>query len=135
MLLGYGSLQEFVKVQGLEHVSLLLQTRVLPLYSMASPSPYLIAHANWLLGELAVCFPEELNQEIYNSLLKALVVLDVGNVSWHPARASVAGAFAALLQVEYTPAEWLNFLQILVCGTSEEKEEACLSLQLLDTAA
>lgn len=135
VLLGYGSLQEFFKVQGPEHVSLLLQTRVLPLYSMASPSPYLIANANWLLGELAVCLPEELNQEIYNSLLKALVVPDVGNVSWRPARASAAGAFAALLQVEYTPVEWLNFLQILVSGTSKEKEEACLSLQLLATAA
>lgn len=135
VLLGYGSLQEFFKVQGPEHVSLLLRTRVLPLYSMASPSPYLIANANWLLGELAVCLPEELNEEIYNSLLKALVVPDVGNVSWRPARASAAGAFAALLQVEYTPTEWLNFLQILVSGMSKEKEEACLSLQLLATAA
>lgn len=135
VLLGYGSLQEFFKVQGPEHVSLLLRTRVLPLYSMASPSPYLIANANWLLGELAVCLPEELNEEIYNSLLKALVVPDVGNVSWRPVRASAAGAFAALLQVEYTPTEWLNFLQILVSGMSKEKEEACLSLQLLATAA
>lgn len=127
--------KSFFKVQGPEHVSLLLRTRVLPLYSMASPSPYLIANANWLLGELAVCLPEELNEEIYNSLLKALVVPDVGNVSWRPARASAAGAFAALLQVEYTPTEWLNFLQILVSGMSKEKEEACLSLQLLATAA
>lgn len=135
VLLGYGSLQEFFKVQSPEHVSLLLRTRVLPLYSMSSPSPYLIANANWLLGELAVCLPEELNQEIYNSLLKAFVAPNVGNVSWHPARASAAGAFAALLQEEYMPEEWLNFLQILVSGISKEKEEACLSLQLLATAA
>lgn len=135
VLLGYGSLQEFFKVQSSGHVSLLLRTRVLPLYSMSSPSPYLIANANWLLGELAVCLPEELNQEIYNSLLKAFVAPNVGNVSWYPVRASAAGAFAALLQEEYMPTEWLNFLQVLVGGTSKDKEEASLSLQLLATAA
>ena len=129
VLLGYGSLQEFFQVQSLEHLALLLRTRVLPLYSMSSPSPYLIANANWSLGELAVCLPEELNHEIYNSLLKALVAPNVGNISWCPVCASTAGA----LQEEYTPAKWLIFLEILVSGTRKEKEEACLSLQLLAT--
>eukprot|EP01018_Ginkgo_biloba_P009463 Gb_12572 [translate_table: standard] len=136
VLLAYGSLQEFFKVQSPEHVALLLRTRVLPLYSMSSPSPYLVANANWLLGELAICLPEELNQEIYNALLKALVAPNVGNVSWRPVRASAAGALAALLQEEYKPADWLTFLQIAVSGaTSKEKEEAGLSLRLLATAA
>ncbi|XP_057871628.2 uncharacterized protein LOC131078011 isoform X2 [Cryptomeria japonica] len=135
VLLGYGSLQEFFKVQSPQHVALLLRTRVLPLYSMSSPSPYLIANANWLLGELAVCLPE-LNQEIYNALLKALDAPNVGNISWRLVCASAAGALAVLLQEEYEPAEWVSILQTAISGiTNKEKEDVCLLLQLLATAA
>lgn len=136
VLLGYGSLKEFFKVQSPEHVSLLLRTRVLPLYSVTLPSAYVIANANWLLGELAVCLPDELNQEIYDALLKALVAPNVGNISWRPVRASAAGALAALLQEEYRPTEWQRVLQIVVLGTaSKDKDDCCLSLQLLASVA
>ncbi|KAH9325798.1 hypothetical protein KI387_005976, partial [Taxus chinensis] len=135
VLLGYGGVQEFFKFQSPEHVALLLQNRVLPLYSMSSPSPYLIANANWFLGELAVCLPKELNQEVYNALLKALVAPNVGNVSWRLVRASAASALVVLLQEEYKPAEWLSFLQAATSGmSSKETEDACHSLELLATA-
>ncbi|KAG6548716.1 hypothetical protein Mapa_009871 [Marchantia paleacea] len=95
-------LMQFLKTQSPDKVSFLLQTRVFPLYTMGTPSPYVLANANWLLGELAACLPEELNEDIYNALLKALLAPNVGDVSWRPVRASAAGALSTLLQVSTT---------------------------------
>eukprot|EP00252_Welwitschia_mirabilis_P026873 TRINITY_DN8982_c0_g1_i1.p1 TRINITY_DN8982_c0_g1~~TRINITY_DN8982_c0_g1_i1.p1 ORF type:complete len:655 (-),score=197.07 TRINITY_DN8982_c0_g1_i1:231-2138(-) len=134
VLLAYGSLQELFKVQPAQYVILFLRNRVLPLYLMSSPSPYLIANANWLLGELAGCLPEDVNQEIYSSLLKAFVASNVGNISWYPVRASAAGALGALLQEEYIPMDWSDFLQICV-DVMRKEEDVCLPLRLLNNAA
>jgi hypothetical protein len=49
---------QFFDSQEDEMVTVMLQTCVFPLYSMLSPNPYLLANANWLLGELATCLPE-----------------------------------------------------------------------------
>lgn len=49
---------QYLKKQPTEKVALLLQTRVLPLYSMVAPTPYVLANANWLLGELANFLPD-----------------------------------------------------------------------------
>ena len=38
-------------------------------------------------------------EEVYNSLLKALLAPNAGGVSWRPVRASAAGALSSLLQV------------------------------------
>jgi hypothetical protein len=49
---------QFLRTQSAETVTALLQTKVFPLYAMVSPTPYVLANANWLLGELAFCLPE-----------------------------------------------------------------------------
>jgi len=49
---------QFLRTQSAETVTALLQTKVFPLYAMVSPTPYVLATANWLLGELAFCLPE-----------------------------------------------------------------------------
>ncbi|KAJ7567515.1 hypothetical protein O6H91_02G151300 [Diphasiastrum complanatum] len=136
VLLAYGGLQEFLKGKSDKYVELLLTSRVLPLYSMLSPSPYVLANANWLLGELAGFLPMELNQAVYESLLKALAAPDIGSISWRPVRTSAAGALCALLQEEYKPKQWLPLLQAAVAGARVPKdEEAAISLQLLANAA
>lgn len=135
-LLAYGGLQQFLKAQRPDHLHMLLQSRVLSLYSMASPSPFLLANANWVLGELASCLPEEMSKEIYDSLLKAFLAPDVGDLTWRPVRASAAAALSALLQEEFKPTEWLPLLQAAVIGArSEDNDEASVALQVLATAA
>lgn len=37
---------------------LIVQNQVLPLYASSPACPYLLATANWILGELASCLPE-----------------------------------------------------------------------------
>nr|PNR26439.1 hypothetical protein PHYPA_031014 [Physcomitrium patens] len=165
VMMAYGSLQQYLKKQPTEKVALLLQTRVLPLYSMVAPTPYVLANANWLLGELANFLPDvrcsplmamslhwlsligefqedsiveyqELCEEVYNALLKALLAPNAGGVSWRPVRASAAGALSSLLQDGYKPSQWLPLLQATVTGARmPEESEASLSLQLLATAA
>lgn len=63
---------QYLKTQSSEKVIMLLQTRVFPLYSMVAPTPYVLANANWLLGELATCLPEVLfsiNASVFRSLI------------------------------------------------------------------
>ncbi|KAL2650845.1 hypothetical protein R1flu_018973 [Riccia fluitans] len=135
-LMAYGGLTQFLKTQTPDKVTIILQTRVFPLYTMGTPSPYVLANANWLLGELAACLPEELNDDIYNALLKGLLAPNVGDVSWRPVRASAAGALSTLLQEEYKPAEWLPLLQAAVAGARMVEEgEATIALQLLANVA
>ncbi|CAM6082528.1 unnamed protein product [Calypogeia fissa] len=136
VLMAYGGLAQFLKTQSADKVTFLLQTRVFPLYTMGTPSPYVLASANWLLGELATCLPEELNEDIYNALLKALLAPNIGDVSWRPVRASAAGAVSTLLQEEYKPVQWLPLLQASVAGARMEEEgEATIALQLLANVA
>lgn len=135
-LMAYGGLHEFLKTQDAETITLLLQTRVFPLYTMVLPSPYVLATSNWLLGKLATCLPEELNEAVYTALLKALLAPDAGGVSWRLVRVSAAGALTSLLQDDYKPARWLPLLQSAVAGArSKEESEAAISLQLLATVA
>lgn len=135
-VLAYGALHEFLKTQDTEIVATLLQTRIFPLYAMVVPSPYVLANSNWLLGELASCLPEDMNEDVYTALLKALLAPNTGGLSWRPVRASAAGALSSLLQKEYKPRQWLPLLQAAVMGAKmQDEEDATLSLQLLGTAA
>eukprot|EP00250_Pteridium_aquilinum_P033256 c5372_g1_i1 orf=217-3513(+) len=135
-LLAYGGLQQFLKAQRPDHLRMLLHNRVLSLYTMASPSPFLLANANWVLGQFASCLPEESSKEVYDSLLKAFLAPDVGDVTWRPVRTSAAAALSALLQEEFKPVEWLPLLEAAVTGgRSEDNDEASVALQVLATAA
>lgn len=49
---------QYLKTQPSAKVALLLERRVFPLYLMVAPSPYVLANANWMLGQLAHCLPE-----------------------------------------------------------------------------
>lgn len=49
---------QFLKTQDAETLTMLLQTRVFPMYAMRLPPPYVLANSNWLLGELAASLPE-----------------------------------------------------------------------------
>ncbi|WCJ23225.1 ARM repeat superfamily protein [Euphorbia peplus] len=133
VLMAYGGLQEFLKEQKHGYITLLVRTRFLPLYSVPAPSPYLVAAANWVLGELSSCLPKELSGDIYSSLLKALSMLDNGDISHHPVRISAAGAIIELLENEYPPPEWLPVLQAVISRINIEEEETSVLFQLLSS--
>ena len=158
--------------------------RVLPLYKLSTPVPYLLASANWVLGELASCLPEvrffffklillfiayifflklfpyhsfpkipslslslslslsnvliyslstrvvitasastskqiltrlfsiiqELSTDVYSSLLKALTMPDMEDISCYPVRVSAAGAITELVEVCMLPRSHIWFV-------------------------
>lgn len=49
---------QFLREQESGYVTTLICTRILPLYTVAVSVPYLVASANWVLGELGSCLPE-----------------------------------------------------------------------------
>lgn len=133
VLIAYGGLLDFLREQQPGYVTFLIRTRVLPLYAMSTCLPYLIASANWVLGELASCLPEEVCAEIYSSLVKALSMPDKEEVSFYPVRVSAAGAIAKLLENDYLPPEWLPLLQVVIGGIGQDDEENSILFQLLSS--
>ncbi|CAA6653917.1 unnamed protein product [Spirodela intermedia] len=137
VLMAYGGLQDFLKERNPAYTTSLIQKRILPLYSLSGCLPYLIATANWVIGELASCLPQEMNDDIYNSLAKALVMPDQEDCSYYPVRASSAGAIAQMLEVR-------NVILIIRTGLCllfflatrlhvADENEASLLFQLLST--
>eukprot|EP00850_Spirogloea_muscicola_P002615 SM000010S04253 [mRNA] locus=s10:546148:553203:- [translate_table: standard] len=140
VLLAYGALQEFLKQQSEEKLSALLHARVLPLYTMVSPSPFLLANANWLLGELASALPaepQELGRTAFQCLVKSLTAQDRGGMSWRLVRSSAAAAIALLVQAgSVKPRDWLPLLQAAVAGAKSDNEaDAATSFRLLEELA
>ncbi|KAF5191926.1 importin beta-like SAD2-like protein, partial [Thalictrum thalictroides] len=134
VLMAFGGLLDFLRERGLGYVTTLVVNRVLPVYSLSTCLPYLVAAANWVLGELASCLPEEISADIYSSLLKALVMPDVEDISCYPVRASAAGAIIELLENDYFPPEWLPLLQSVISRTdSEDDNESSILFQLLSS--
>ncbi|EFJ18902.1 hypothetical protein SELMODRAFT_112168 [Selaginella moellendorffii] len=133
VLLAYGALQQFFKSQSAEYLKMILLSRVFPIYSLTPPSPFLLANANWLLGELATCLPEDLKQPVFDSLISAMLAENVGGVSWRPVRASAAAALAALLEEDYKPVKWFPLLQAIVSSVKSGADDARHALQLLTT--
>ncbi|OVA16680.1 Importin-beta [Macleaya cordata] len=134
VLMAYGGLQDFLRERNPFYTATLVRTRVLPVYSLSPCVPYLVANANWVLGELALCLPEEMSADIYASLLKALIMPDVEDISCYPVRASAAGAIAELLENDYLPPEWLPLLQVVVSKTdNEDDNESSILFELLRT--
>ena len=58
---------QYLKTQPAAKITMLLEKRVFPLYLMVAPSPYVLANANWMLGELANCLPEVREALVYIS--------------------------------------------------------------------
>lgn len=133
VLMAYGSLVEFLREQKPGYTTNLIRNRVLPLYKSSTCHPYLVASANWVLGEFAPCIPEEMSADVYSSLLKALAWSDMGDISCYPVRVSAAGAIAELVENEYLPPEWLPVLQVMVGRIGDEDEESPIIFQLLST--
>ncbi|KAL5700694.1 hypothetical protein ACHQM5_026109 [Ranunculus cassubicifolius] len=134
VLMAYGGLQDFLSEWNPEYTSTLVRTRMLPLYSLSKCVPYLLAAANWVIGELASSLPEEISDDIYSALLKALVIPDAGDISCYPVRASAAGAMAELIENEYLPSEWLPLLQVVVSKIdNDDDNESSILFQLLST--
>ncbi|KAL2534882.1 ARM repeat superfamily protein [Abeliophyllum distichum] len=133
VLMAYSSLLDFLKEQKPGFTATLIRMRVLPLYKDSFCQPYLIAPANWVLGELSPCIPEEMSADIYTSLLKVLTMPDTDKLSCFPVRASSAGAIAKLVENDYMPPEWLPLLQMIVGRISDNEEETSVYLQLLGT--
>ncbi|EEF43160.1 protein transporter, putative [Ricinus communis] len=133
VLMAYGGLQDFLKEQKPGYVTLLVCNRLLPLYTVSLTSPYLVAAANWVLGELASCLSEEMKADVYSSLLKALAMPDNEDTSCYPVRVSAAGAIVELLENEYLPPEWLPLLQVVISRIDIEEEETSVLFQLLST--
>ncbi|XAR56947.1 hypothetical protein NMG60_11024924 [Bertholletia excelsa] len=133
VLMAYGSLQDFLSEQKANHTATLVRMRVLPLYKNPMCFPYLIASANWVLGELASCLSEEMSADVYSSLVKALTMPDTEDISCHPVRMSAAGAITELVENDYLPPEWLPLLQVVVGQIAVESEETSILFQLLGT--
>ncbi|GMH18258.1 hypothetical protein Nepgr_020099 [Nepenthes gracilis] len=133
VLLGYGSLQDFLREQKPEYTGTLILDRVLPLYKVPSVLPQLVAVSNWVLKELVSCLPEDMSADIYSSLLKALTMPDCGDLSCYPVRATAAGAIAGLLENDYLPPNWLPLLEVLVGKIGNEDQETSMLFQLLSS--
>ncbi|KAG7995708.1 hypothetical protein I3843_01G123200 [Carya illinoinensis] len=133
VLMAYGGLQDFLRVREPGYISTLIYTRVLPLYTISACLPYVLATANWVLGELAPCLREEMSADVYSSLLKALAMPDKGDTSCYPVRVSAAGAIAALLENDYVPPEWLPLLEVVIGRIGNGDEESSLLFQLLSS--
>lgn len=97
--MGYGALQDFLREKNPEYTATLIGARVLPLYNVSTALPYLTAAANWILGELASCLPENITAEVYSALFKALVMPDCADISCYLVRASAAGAITKFLKM------------------------------------
>ncbi|XP_044500110.1 importin beta-like SAD2 homolog isoform X2 [Mangifera indica] len=133
VLMAYGGLQDFLREQKPEFTTNLIRNRVLPLYAMSMCPPYLVASANWVLGELGSCLPEDMSAGVYSSLLKALAMPDKEEVSFYPVRVSAAGAIVGLLENDYPPPEWYPLLQVLVGRIGIEDEENSILFELLSS--
>ncbi|XP_062182615.1 uncharacterized protein LOC133886794 [Phragmites australis] len=133
VLMAYGGLQDFL-TEKKDLSATLIRNRILPLYSMDLCSPYLISTANWVIGQLALCLPEVMSTYIYHSLMKALAMEDVEDITCYPVCASASGAIAELIENGYAPPDWLVLLQVVVkrINTRDENESALL-FKLLGT--
>ncbi|KQK24227.1 hypothetical protein BRADI_1g78826v3 [Brachypodium distachyon] len=133
VLMAYGGLQDFL-TEKKDLTVTLIRNRILPLYSLDPCSPYLISTANWIIGQLALCLPEAMSTDIYNSLMKALSMEDDEDLTCYPVRASASGAIAELIENGYAPPDWVALLQVVVKRISTEDEnESALLFQLLGT--
>jgi len=133
VLMAYGGLQDFL-TEKKDLTITLIRNRILPLYSLDPCSPYLISTANWVIGQLAICLPEDMSTSIYQSLMKALKMEDVDDITCYPVCASASGAIAELIENSYAPPDWLVLLQVVVkrISTGDENESALL-FKLLGT--
>ncbi|TKY54297.1 Importin beta SAD [Spatholobus suberectus] len=137
VLMAYGGLLDFLREQEPEFVTTLVRTRILPLYKVAVSLPYLVASANWVLGELGSCLPEEMSTDVYSQLLMALVMPDKQDPSCYPVRVSAAGAITTLLDNDYMPPDFLPLLQVIIANIgndeSESESESSILFQLLSS--
>uniref|UniRef100_A0ACD6AN67 Uncharacterized protein n=1 Tax=Avena sativa TaxID=4498 RepID=A0ACD6AN67_AVESA len=133
VLMAYGGLQDFL-TEKKDLTATLIRNRILPLYYIDPCNPYLISTANWIIGQLALCLPEAMSTDIYNSLMKALSMEDVDDLTCYPVRASASGAIAELIENGYASPNWVALLQVIVKRISAEDEnESALLFQLLGT--
>lgn len=133
VLLGYGGLLDFLREQEPRYTTTLVRTRLLPLYESSVCLPYIVAPANWVLGELASCLPEEMSADVYCSLLNSLNMPDNGDISCYPVRVSAAGAIAELLENDYMPPDWLSLLQAVIGRIGLDDEDSSILFQLLSS--
>ncbi|CAD5183120.1 unnamed protein product [Musa acuminata subsp. malaccensis] len=135
VLMAYGGLPDFLRERNSEYTTTLVRNRVLPLYSSCPFVPYLVATANWIIGELASCLPQAMSSDVYDSLIKALTMPDINGINCYPVRASAAGAIIRLLENEYVPPDWLSVLEVVVNQIANgEKNESSFLFHLLGTA-
>ncbi|PWZ09193.1 40S ribosomal protein S4 [Zea mays] len=111
VLMAYGGLQDFL-TEKKDLTITLIRNRILPLYSLDPCSPYLISTANWVIGQLAICLPEDMSSSIYQSLMKALTMEYVEDITCYPVCASASGAIVELIENSYVPPDWLILLQV-----------------------
>ncbi|XP_004508096.1 uncharacterized protein [Cicer arietinum] len=133
VLMAYGGLQDFLREQESGYVTILIRTRILPLYTVAVSVPHLIASANWVLGELGSCLPEEMSADVYSQLLMALVMPDKQDTSCYPVRVSAAGAITTLLDNDYMPPDFLPLLQVIVTNIGNDENDSSILFQLLSS--
>ncbi|KAI4344725.1 hypothetical protein L6164_011919 [Bauhinia variegata] len=133
VLMAFGGLQDFLREQEPGYVTTLVHTRILPLYTVSVSIPYLIGSANWVLGELGSCLPEEMSADVYSQLLKALVMPDKQDTSYYPVRVSAAGAISTLLDNDYMPPDWLPLLQVIIGNIGNDDSESIILFQLLSS--
>uniref|UniRef100_A0A804MFV5 Uncharacterized protein n=1 Tax=Zea mays TaxID=4577 RepID=A0A804MFV5_MAIZE len=75
-----------------------------------------------------------MSSSIYQSLMKALTMEYVQDITCYPVCASASGAIAELIENSYVPPDWLILLQVVLkrISTGDENESALL-FKLLGT--
>ncbi|PNX78090.1 arm repeat superfamily protein [Trifolium pratense] len=112
----------------------MVRTRILPLYTIVVSVPYLISSANWVLGELGSCLPEEMSAyvysqllmaemsaDVYSQLLMALVMPDKQDTSCYPVRN------------DYMSPDFLPLLQVIVSNIGNDENDSPILFQLLSS--
>lgn len=103
-----------------------------------------------------------MNADVYSSLMKGLIMSDIGDISYYPVRTSAAGAITGLLEVgaenplimcwwlldclyvqiyvyvfalqnDYLPLEWMPLLQVVVNRIGNDDDESSILYQLLNS--
>ncbi|KAK3270920.1 hypothetical protein CYMTET_20707 [Cymbomonas tetramitiformis] len=125
VMMAYGGCSKYLATQPESTISTFVRSRVLPLFDTFT-SPYLMACANWVLGELAGVLKGSVANMVHPALLRTLAAPDTEDTSWQPVRSSAAGALTRLLQESCWPKDWSPLLMTAVAGCSAEDEEEAI---------
>ena len=151
-LLAWGSLKEYLsdlanlsdegQAESEKLALNILVKRAAP--AMALADPFVAAHGAWLAGEMAGLLPEGKSDRAYEGLTVLLASKDITvgegdleeEMSLSPLRSAAANSLSALLEGGTAPPQWAGLVDAMMgLARSEEEEESCRALALVEAAA